>query len=153
MKIWNPKRYHDRFQTCDKKQPLRDNQNLNFQTLKDMTSTPTILPYKKPPPLPRGNTFLANLRSSIFKLFLRSMPPKPPRKSERNFLAAGRLHVFWSDSETSAKKPQYATVLKLPYINFLTMKIFYDRFQLQDTLNKALTDAMAIKLQRMKKNF
>ena len=57
MKIWNLKRYHDRFQTWDKKQPLRDTK-IGIQTLKDTTSTPTILPYENPPPT--GNAFSAN---------------------------------------------------------------------------------------------
>ena len=50
MKIWNPKRYHDRFQTLDRETTPKRHQKLRFQTLKDTTSTPTILPYKNPIP-------------------------------------------------------------------------------------------------------
>ena len=58
MKIWNPKRYHDRFQTWGKKTAPKRYQKLEFQTLKDTTSTPTILPYKNPPPPPPLGTGL-----------------------------------------------------------------------------------------------
>ena len=44
------------FKLEGKKQPLKDTKNWNFQTLKDKTSTPTILPYK--PPLPPGFSYL-----------------------------------------------------------------------------------------------
>ena len=45
MKIWNP-----RFQTRDIKTALKRYQKLEFQTLKNTTSNPTILPSKNPPP-------------------------------------------------------------------------------------------------------
>ena len=48
MKIENPKRYHVRFQTWAKNNP-KEIKKLEFQTPKDMTSTPTISPYKNPP--------------------------------------------------------------------------------------------------------
>ena len=50
MKIWNPERYHHRFQTWGIIKTSERYQKLEFQTLKDTTSTPTILPYKNPPP-------------------------------------------------------------------------------------------------------
>ena len=45
MKIWSHKRYHIGFKLEAKKIPKRY-QKLEFQTLKDTTSTHTILPYK-----------------------------------------------------------------------------------------------------------
>ena len=65
MKIWNPERYHDRFQTRDKKkQPLGNTKTeLEFQTLEDKTNTPTILPYKTLPQVDRSRVKYMSNRS------------------------------------------------------------------------------------------
>ena len=58
MKIWNPKDTMIGFKLETKTQPLRDTKKLEFQTLKDTTSTPAILLHNTP----RGIAFkLVNL--------------------------------------------------------------------------------------------
>ena len=50
MKIWNPKKYHHMFRTQGKQATPERYQNLEFQTLKDSTSTPDTLPHDNPFP-------------------------------------------------------------------------------------------------------